>query len=248
MMIKCIMIMRTDNIRNLQTSPCRRCLQVALLFFAFQLLSVSSSWGQDGDGLSVTKLKIVPGTVQKLAVELKNSEEYTAFQAELFFPEGISPVKDANGNYTVSLSSRKTDHAISANVVSDGGLKVAAYSMKNSSFTGNSGDLFYVDIVSEATYEGAGTIEVKDILFTRTNDRKEVAFSDVTGTVDTKDVLKGDSNGDGKVNVSDIVEMVNYILGKPSSKFQFEPSDVNGDGQVNVTDIVNVVNIILGAS
>jgi len=41
------------------------------------------------------------------------------------------------------------------------------------------------------------------------------------------------------------VEMVNYILGKPSANFNKEAADVNSDGEVNVTDIVSVVNIIL---
>jgi len=61
----------------------------------------------------------------------------------------------------------------------------------------------------------------------------------------TSEVIAGDANGDGAVNVTDIVEMVNYILGKPSANFNKEAADVNGDGEVNVTDVVKVVNIIL---
>ena len=80
-------------------------------------------------------------------------------------------------------------------------------------------------------------------------DAQNYEISYVAGklTIEGPDFIPGDANGDTKVNVSDIVEMVNYILGKPSSKFQFEPSDVNGDGRVNVTDIVNVVNIIMAS-
>ncbi len=57
--------------------------------------------------------------------------------------------------------------------------------------------------------------------------------------------IPGDANGDGKVNVTDIVEIVSYIMGKPSNRFVFTAADVTGDGDVNVTDIVSVVNIIL---
>lgn len=80
-------------------------------------------------------------------------------------------------------------------------------------------------------------------------DAQNYEISYVAGklTIEGPDFISGDANGDTKVNVSDIVEMVNYILGKPSSKFQFEPSDVNGDGQVNVTDIVNVVTLIMSS-
>ena len=80
-------------------------------------------------------------------------------------------------------------------------------------------------------------------------DAQNYEISYVAGklTIEGPDFIPGDANGDTRVNVSDIVEMVNYILGKPSSKFQFEPSDVNGDGQVNVTDIVNVVTLIMSS-
>lgn len=62
------------------------------------------------------------------------------------------------------------------------------------------------------------------------------------------DEIPGDANGDGEVNVSDIVEIVNYIMNKPSDKFVFAAADMNDDGEVNVTDIVNVVSIIMSSS
>jgi hypothetical protein len=58
----------------------------------------------------------------------------------------------------------------------------------------------------------------------------------------------GDANGDGEINVSDIVEIVNYIMGKPSAKFVKIAADLNGDNEVNVTDIVKVVSIIMSAN
>lgn len=73
------------------------------------------------------------------------------------------------------------------------------------------------------------------------------AISYVAGTltIEGPDFIPGDANGDGKVNVTDIVEIVSYIMGKPSNRFVFTAADVTGDGDVNVTDIVSVVNIIL---
>ncbi len=239
--------MRIDNIRNLQTSSYRRCLRVTLFLFVIQLFAVSPLWAGNDDKIVVPKLKINPGTTQQLVIQLTNEEEYTAFQAEIYFPDGISPVKTDDG-YCVSLSSRKTNHTISANIVSDGGLKVAAYSMNNESLKGNSGDLFYIDIVSESTFEGPKTIEVKEILFTKTSDRKEIEFADASGIVDNHMVILGDANGDGQVNVTDIVATVNKIMDKPSADFNFEAADVNMDGFVNVTDIVGMVNIIMKGS
>ena len=58
----------------------------------------------------------------------------------------------------------------------------------------------------------------------------------------------GDANGDGTVNAADIVEIVNYIMGSASDKFNEAAADVNGDGVVNAADIVAVVNIIMAAN
>lgn len=57
---------------------------------------------------------------------------------------------------------------------------------------------------------------------------------------------EGDANGDNVVNAADIVELVNYIMGSPSEKFNESSADVNGDGVVNAADIVLIVNIIMG--
>ena len=59
---------------------------------------------------------------------------------------------------------------------------------------------------------------------------------------------KGDANGDNVVNAADIVELVNYIMGSPSDKFNESAADVNGDGVVNAADIVGIVNVIMGVS
>jgi len=58
----------------------------------------------------------------------------------------------------------------------------------------------------------------------------------------------GDANGDGTVNAADIVEVVNYIMNNPTSKFMIDGADANHDGTVNVADIVMIVNTILSVN
>jgi hypothetical protein len=55
---------------------------------------------------------------------------------------------------------------------------------------------------------------------------------------------KGDANKDGKVDAKDIMEVVNYLMGNQSDKFNFETADANEDGVVNTADIVLIVNTI----
>lgn len=57
-------------------------------------------------------------------------------------------------------------------------------------------------------------------------------------------IIEGDVNGDDEVNEEDIVEVVNYIMGNPSDKFNKTLADMNEDGDVDAADIVKIVNII----
>ena len=59
------------------------------------------------------------------------------------------------------------------------------------------------------------------------------------------DDLKGDANGDGVVNATDIVEIVNYIKGQASDKFNLLLSDMNDDGIVDEADVKLVASQIL---
>ena len=47
----------------------------------------------------------------------------------------------------------------------------------------------------------------------------------------------GDANGDSKVNVADIVEILNYLRGTPSDKFNATEADISGNGKVDATDV-----------
>lgn len=60
-------------------------------------------------------------------------------------------------------------------------------------------------------------------------------------------VLEGDANDDGEVDTKDIVDIVNYMMGKPTStgKFNETAADVNEDGMVNIADIVKIAKIIM---
>ena len=68
----------------------------------------------------------------------------------------------------------------------------------------------------------------------------------LTVTASEPIIIKGDANNDGTVNAADIVEVVNFIMGNPTGKFNSKGADANDDGTVNAADIVNIVNIIMG--
>ena len=238
------MNMRLNHHWTLQTSSDRRCLRVTLFLGAFLLFAFTHVRAEDR--IIIPALKITPGTTQQIAVQLINTEEYTAFEAEFYFPEGITPVKTSGGNYSVTLSSRKVDHSVSANIPADGGLKVVVTSGGNRSLKGNSGDLLYIDIASASTFKGPATIDVKGIRFTTaTFPRKEIKFENTTCSLYTVEPKRGDANGDTVINMKDVVAIVNYLQGSPSASFDPIAADYNRDGLVTITDAVAVINYLL---
>ena len=56
---------------------------------------------------------------------------------------------------------------------------------------------------------------------------------------------KGDANGDNRVNAVDIVEVVNAMNGKASTKFILSNVDSNNNGKADADDIKAIVNIIM---
>ena len=66
-------------------------------------------------------------------------------------------------------------------------------------------------------------------------------------TIQAQNLIPGDANGDGKVDATDIADIVNYMMGKPTStgKFSESAADMNGDNVVNAADIVINVNTIM---
>ncbi len=74
-----------------------------------------------------------------LRLSINNMEEFTGFQFDLAVP---SPLTYVPGS--VFLSERKTDHVAYADMISANTLRVVAFSLTNSYFSGNDGDIISV--------------------------------------------------------------------------------------------------------
>ena len=183
-----------------------------------------------------------------LEVNLNNSAtNLTAFQFDLTLPNGFTLAKDSKGQFIVTKTDRYEDdnQQLSVSLQEDGSFRFVSFSMSNGLIDGTSGAILNAvlataDNVTAGTYEGT----ISNIIFTKA-DGTQVKLTDTKFNIVVEKIVMGDANGDSEVNVADIVEIVNYILGKPSAKFVKTPADLNKDGDVNVTDIVMVVNIIM---
>jgi len=76
------------------------------------------------------------GNQANLSLSINNMEAFTGFQFDLQLP---SPLAYLPGS--IQLTSRKTNHLVSANVLSGNVLRIVAYSPNNQPFSGNNGDV-----------------------------------------------------------------------------------------------------------
>lgn len=207
----------------------------------------------DKDIIEVGNVAASKGSTISININLINeSTNLTAYQFDLILPAGVTLATNANGKYQVTKTSRYVDDNQTLNVSKVEGsyntYRIVCFSMSNEKIADTSGAILNAALtIGESVNEGSYEATISNIVVTKT-DGTQLKLSDAKFNIVVTNVIKGDANGDGEVNVSDIVEIVNYIMNKPSDKFVFAAADLNEDGEVNVTDIVKVVSIIMSSS
>jgi len=203
------------------------------------------------DKITVAEVGATKGLQAAFGIDLENkTTALTAYQFDLTLPDGFSLSVNDKGKFLVTKTSRYEDDSQTLNIskLEGNSYRFVCFSMSNEIITGTSGAILNVALtIGESVNEGSYEATISNIVVTKT-DGTQLKLSDAKFNIVVTNVIKGDANGDGEVNVSDIVEIVNYIMNKPSDKFVFAAADLNGDGEVNVTDIVKVVSIIMSSS
>ena len=178
---------------------------------------------------------VLPGDTALVEILLENEAEYTAFQTDLYFPEGLTYV-----NQSVALTDRKSaDHMIMANGLVDGGLRIMSYSLGVNPFGGNSGTLVTLKVVADESLVIPAVVV-----------QKRTRITDLSGTETSLEgsscvvTCLGDVNADGHTNIGDVTALINYLLsGDPSTSAAL--ANVNGDAHVNIGDVTALINILL---
>lgn len=181
-----------------------------------------------------------------IPVLMTNEAAITAFQCDIYLPDGmnISTVED---DYDFTFSGRETrTHIISAEKQADGAIRVAAFSSKNSVFSGNEGALFNMPVCI-STSVGNYTIAIKNIIMVD-DSNNEIIAPEVNSIITVKSFITGDANIDGKVTISDATVTVSHILGETPENFLLQAADVSGDGEITINDVTGIIDIVLGAT
>jgi len=139
------------------------------------------------DVLKVQGVEVAPGESVTLDIDLENeTTNLMGWQCDIVLPEGLSLKLKANGKPAAMLGNRfsTTEHTISSSRLANGAYRFIATSMDGEAIPGNSGPLFTVTLIADASL-AAGTKltgSVTNIEF-NTQDNQKQPFTDVTFAV-----------------------------------------------------------------
>ena len=143
----------------------------------FAVLAMVAMCAAATDRFYIEDFTIEPGETRTVSILLDNETAYTAFQTDLYLPDGLT-VEQEDGDYIFNLTSRKgRDHNIASQLQADGAIRIMSYSPSIKPYSGNSGALVTFNVTASANFGGTKSIELKNTLFTTING-SEIPFND----------------------------------------------------------------------
>ena len=185
------------------------------------------------DRFFIEDFPVQPSETTQVEILLENDVPFTAFQSDLYLPEGITLVSNS-----VSLTSRKSsDHTIATSQLQDGGIRLMSYSMRVNAYKDNSGALVTFQVTASETLNMPATITLKNIRFTSIAGT-EAVLANSQCTI----YLIGDVNGDGLVNIADATSLIDMLLA--GSEWSAK-ADVNCDGDISIADVTTLIDMLM---
>lgn len=117
---------------------------------------------------TIADFEMTAGETETVAIALGNETPFTAFQTDLYLPEGITADETS-----FRLTSRGADdHVISVRNFAGGRTRITCFSLSGAVFAGNSGDLLLFDVTAAYDADEACVARLDNQLFSRA-DAKE---------------------------------------------------------------------------
>lgn len=193
------------------------------------------------DRLYIPDFGITVGETVDVAIMLDNETQFTAFQSDIYLPEGLSVVAGS-----AAMTSRGSGHTISMRSYDDGRVRLACLSLDNALFTGDSGALVTLQVSATAQAAETCTIELRNNIFSTANAREYVIPNSTTNvTVDNPTIPVSSltlSDTSAKGNVGGILQL--YVTIEPddaTDKTVRWESDNNDVATVSETGLVSLV-------
>lgn len=116
------------------------------------------------DRFYIEDFTINPGETMEVAILLDNVTVFSAIQADIYLPEGLSIDKE-DGEYIFDLTSRKArNHTASSALLSSGAIRLLIASQTSRTFSGNSGALVTFQLTASSDFQGPKTIVMNNII------------------------------------------------------------------------------------
>lgn len=190
------------------------------------------------------------GEQMTLSIMMNNVNPITGWQADLKLPEGFSIAKDDADDDLVTVATDRTTeeaHSIITNELPDGRIRIMENSATNATFEGTSGKVATIVLnVDENVKPGDYYLEFFNVKLAEANAyaTKHEAGTAVS-TFRVLDYMDGDVNNDKNVDIADLVQIVNYIMERPTVDCIDAAADVNKDGDINGIDYIGEINLIM---
>lgn len=199
----------------------------------FMLAAAFTLFASATDRFYIADLAIAPGETRTVEILLDNDVEYTAFQCDLYLPEGLT----ANEESFALTARKKSSHTLSVSPFPNGAYRLMSYSLQLHTYSGNSGPLVTFEVTASNDFSGPASIALSNTFFT-TEAGVEAIFDNEACNV----LIRGDINNDGIVNTGDVAALIKLLLNGEATP---PSADANGDGNIGVGDVAAIVNMLL---
>ena len=115
-------------------------LFVIILFLIFTVKA-----GISQNILAMRDASCLPGDTVILSMEINNQDKFISFQFDMQLPDNVS-----FSGYSIGLTARSANHVAIGNMVGTNLLRVFSYSPNNAAFSGNSGVILTLKLVTGA--------------------------------------------------------------------------------------------------
>ena len=191
------------------------------------------------DRFYIPDFQIEVGETKTIGIVLDNETDFTAFQTDMYLPEGLTVVN----NSFVLTARGSSNHTVSVKSFSDGRTRIACFSNDGDVFDGNSGVLLEFQVTAAELGKDC-TIELKNQIFSMSNAKEYILPNSTTLVTQETNVLMGDANEDGIVNAMDVSLVIGRYLDNEVN-LNFAAADVVEDGFINAQDAAAIRSIFL---
>lgn len=240
----------SDDMELTVIEQCMRQINTALELFAAKQVTAEQVVDTDlsayTEVIYVESAEAEPGQQLTLSVRLNNSQfAISAFQTDIFLPNGLTVARDDQDAYCVELSQERIAdsqvQAFASNIISSGAVRLFFGAKTGQQLSGTKGEVATITVdVNDKLAAGTYAIMVKHtILNSAASDGtvEEHRVNDViTSHVTISDCLPGDVNGDHQVDIIDLTYVEAFILELDLPEFRLVAADLNDDLEINVTD------------